>query len=1012
MSDIARRVSRVALALAGGAPGVSVFVIGHPVLGGVLLIVGETLTAIGVFTGQLVDYMAGKLREHWRDRLFKWIDRMGAGGGLSFDRTYRRWLFATVVHMEQTGLTTQTNFAPKMDDLYIDLTLDPRPLHQINEELLTEPAKDGRRHKIWKFLDPAESNVLVIIGVPGSGKTTLLHHTAKELCQRRGRRGRNVPILLHLRDHVSQIMRNPDVPLASLMENMLSRYHKAVPADWFAKRLVNGRCVILLDGLDEVADEKDRRTVAAWVDRHITAYPDNDFVITSRPQGYQSAQIAKHPTIVLVRGFTNEQVRKFIYHWYRAVNKYTLDGDPELGVLWATGEAEKLIRRLDRAPALYDLTVNPLLLNMPANVHHYRGALPGTRAELYKEICEAMLWRRQLAKSLGPRIPGEQKQATLRQLAFEMMKRGVGNLSVAQVVEVIAFNLKRMGRVVTAEDFLADVSSNGLLTERISGVFSFSHLTFQEFLAASHVKDKGLVDELARNVDNAWWRETTLLYAARSEADAIVKACLASGSASALSLAFDCVDTEEGTSLEQELRDRLNALLESAFTADTSAEHRRLMATVLVNRHLRSFVLAGHDERICARPIGNRIYWLYLQDTRQPAPDRFPAEPPTVDSPVVGVWRADAIAFTGWINRIAGGQSTYKLPTLHGIEQAQLDGLSEGRRSAWVYESERASEPVLWIGDRDCSPYQVDSEGMAKQIQKDILTHLPALFRLLLVQATVELRATAAELNWDLSGDDSLLTRLRTESMRSDSVASGRQRTKNLHKALSNTCGLAKSLDLAQCHGELLESADMIARSRPTRLAFVVEHGGNVASTLLRAVGGDFATCFALDEGALDRIDIDVFMGVTLSESLQRLLKLHTSSLAWPEALFEELVRRAHARDLVFDVAPDALRSNVKKVHEKIIAELGKNGRSWAARSSSALHTEALPIATRQAPPTAGKVAALRLAAFCLAAEGVTTDDVEFRIACRAVIAGLIVLERRARGELPVTETIVLAHAR
>ena len=40
------------------------------------------------------------------------------------------------------------------------------------------------------------------------------------------------------------------------------------------------------------------------------------------------------------------------------------------------------MRRLKQAPALYDLTVNPLLLTMIANVHRYRGTLPGSMRAL------------------------------------------------------------------------------------------------------------------------------------------------------------------------------------------------------------------------------------------------------------------------------------------------------------------------------------------------------------------------------------------------------------------------------------------------------------------------------------------------------------------------------------------------------------------------------------------------------------------------------------------------------
>ena len=53
---------------------------------------------------------------------------------------------------------------------------------------------------------------------------------------------------------------------------------------------------------------------------------------------------------------------------------------------------------------------------MIANVHRYRGALPGSRADLYAEICQVMLWRRQEAKNLPAGLAGDKKEALLRGL--------------------------------------------------------------------------------------------------------------------------------------------------------------------------------------------------------------------------------------------------------------------------------------------------------------------------------------------------------------------------------------------------------------------------------------------------------------------------------------------------------------------------------------------------------------------------------------------------------------------
>src|SRR5262249_14018514 len=142
----------------------------------------------------------------------------------------------------------------------------------------------------------------------------------------------------------------------------------------------------------------------------------------------------------------------------------------------------------------------------------------------------------------------------------------------------------------------------------------------QEYLAASHIRDKGLVNVLVNAIDDVWWRETTLLYAARSDADPIVRACLAATNVTALSLAFDC--EEQGSELAPELRDRLGTLLADAFDTGTDPDRRRLMAGVLLPRHLRHPTRTGNGSRLYARPITTGLYQLYQQDTQCSAPDR------------------------------------------------------------------------------------------------------------------------------------------------------------------------------------------------------------------------------------------------------------------------------------------------------------------------------------------------------------------------------------------------------
>ncbi len=66
-----------------------------------------------------------------------------------------------------------------------------------------------------------------------------------------------------------------------------------------------------------------------------------------------------------------------------------------------------------------------------------------------------------------------------------------------------------------AADFLQLINErSGLLAERGQGFYSFSHLTFQEHLAARAVADrKDYIAYTLSRLDDSWWREVILLQA-------------------------------------------------------------------------------------------------------------------------------------------------------------------------------------------------------------------------------------------------------------------------------------------------------------------------------------------------------------------------------------------------------------------------------------------------------------------------------------------------------------------
>ncbi|MGW2307439.1 NACHT domain-containing protein [Actinomadura luteofluorescens] len=606
-------------------------------------------------------------------------------------RAYLRRMRSAVDQMETIGLVTQAEYVLRTRQVYVDVMLRPRPV----TEAVTDTGigsvsfpETGRRASLASFLGPGR--VLAVLGAAGSGKTTLARHTALEIAERRRgwRRRRQLPVLLYLRDHGKAIAAGEPEGLAQIAVTA-PWLGGAVSAEWLEERLRRGRCVILLDGLDEVADSQDRSRVVQWVEDQISRYPANAFVVTSRPVGYDANRLSR-ADVLQVQRFTGQQIRAFLRAWYRAIEHRSREGDPKEIDRLAAQAADDLFQRIGSEPALFDLAANPLLLTMIANVHRYRGSLPGSRVALYEEVCQVLLHRRQEAKRLTDPgmdgLSGEKRERVVQELAWYMMRRELRDIPVEDAERAIRTVLERTAPDIAPGAFLFSVKRSGLLLEHQYGRFGFAHLTLQEYLASTlvsaHTSRRQL---LVDNVGNPWWREVTLLWAARADAGPIVEACLADRTVTTLSLAYACA--EEARELDPELRTRLDRLLRSA---PDDPEEMRLLDGVVAARALHDTRVLDNGTRICTNPVSQDLWWRFVARTRARH------VPTSVDG---DLWTRGIKDFLAWLNGLFGDGTGYRMPTLAEARQAlDLDLYAAGGRRVIFRRSTRLA---LYAADKD-----------------------------------------------------------------------------------------------------------------------------------------------------------------------------------------------------------------------------------------------------------------------------------------------------------------------
>ncbi|HYO16621.1 MAG TPA: SUMF1/EgtB/PvdO family nonheme iron enzyme [Thermoanaerobaculia bacterium] len=374
---------------------------------------------------------------------------------------------------------------------------------------------------------------LVVLGDPGAGKTTFLKFLALALATGQGEAlglTARLPVLVPLSAYANALAEE-DVRL----DRFIARYHAERGVDlplgeMLEQGFQQGGVLLLLDGLDEVRDPGLRNTVIERVfrdcysDRHTAG---NKLVLTSRIVGYRDvrpqAEGLAECTLV---DFEDEEIEAFVDRWTAAIER-AATGDVALAAQEAEREREELLEAVRRNPGVRSLAANPLLLTILAVMKRQGVALPERRAELYQTYVDTLLRGWNLVRSLAGRSSRDVDLAeTLKVLAplalwMHETSPGVGLVkewALHQELQRIYRDRKSADPERETRRFLEDVREHAaLLLDRGGRQFGFIHLTFQEYLAAVAVAQKGqqeiapVVEALASHVGDPAWIEVSLL---------------------------------------------------------------------------------------------------------------------------------------------------------------------------------------------------------------------------------------------------------------------------------------------------------------------------------------------------------------------------------------------------------------------------------------------------------------------------------------------------------------------
>lgn len=457
---------------------------------------------------------------------------------------YLAWVLGKYRYLQLKGLGVYDKVALQLglEDLYVPLkaraeiperdsgtptrrTLPDALLPREDRRDIGEPG--GELHPVFELSEQYDG--LVILGDPGSGKTTFLKSLALRLAANPGPEPR-LPVLAPISAFAKELSESNNLRVGDFLARYVhANEGPAAFAEVLDRALEQGRALVMLDGLDEVRDERLRDKV---VQRVVNFYlfhrqAGNKFLLTSRIVGYRDVrQTAEGLGECTLLEFTDEDIEAFVDRWC-AVLERAASGETPSAAADAQRERSELLAAIHRDPGVRELAANPLLLTILALVKRQGVELPDHRAELYEKYLDALLSSWNKARSLGDRPECDLNPAdalnTLAPLALWMLRTdpGQGLIAERDLLEWLWANCRSrpgMDRKATSRRFLDDVREHsGLLLELGAGQYGFLHLTFGEYLAAVALEQEGqldiklTLDVLTQHVGDRAWREVTLL---------------------------------------------------------------------------------------------------------------------------------------------------------------------------------------------------------------------------------------------------------------------------------------------------------------------------------------------------------------------------------------------------------------------------------------------------------------------------------------------------------------------